>query len=144
MTDLLLKPEDTGDIPRTDAVGEGTRNLAPYVRNLPPTQVLRRANATGEIPLYVPAGLINNEPTAVLALIGGCRTVVPNDEDFVRPGQPGYPNPDPLPPPPPPKPSDVWEAAPAARHIGRHRRPSRWDWLTVPLAMAWQRIVGAV
>lgn len=93
MTDLLLKPEDTGDIPRTDAVGEGTRNLAPYVRNLPPTNVLR-LYFTNELPLYVPTG--------------GCRTVVPNDEDFQRPGTP--PPPRPLPAPgPPPKPSGMGE-----------------------------------
>jgi hypothetical protein len=142
MTDLLTKPkpDDTGEIPRPVGektlrlVGEGTQNLAPYVNGLPPA--LRRPTVT--LPIYVP--------------IGGCRTVVPNDEDFVRPGQPAAPAPEPTPEPKPTVDdralSDgedvIWSYAPAPRHIGRHRRPSRWDWLTVPLAMAVQRIGRAL
>lgn len=131
MTDLLLRPEDTGEIPT--GVGEHTANLAPYAGGLPPA--FRR-------------------PTAVLTLIEGrgCRTVVPNDEDFVRPGQPVAPAPEPTPAPKPTVDDRaladgedvVWSYAPAPRHIGRHRRPSRWDWLTVPVAMAVQRIGRAM
>lgn len=42
-----LSPHDTGDI-----VGEGTRNLAPFVIQRP---ALRRSDATGEFPQYAPA-----------------------------------------------------------------------------------------
>lgn len=107
MTDLLLKPEDTGDIPigaATTDPGMSTQNLAPYAGGLRPA--LRR-------------------PTAVLALVT-------------------KPSPPPVPlPPPPPKQDDeiVWSYAdPSDNYLGRHRKPSRWDWLTVPLAMGWQRI----
>jgi hypothetical protein len=123
MTDLLLRPEDTGEI--LTGVGEHTANLAPYVAGLPPA--FRR-------------------PTAVLTLIEGrgCRTIEPNDEDFVRPGQPA-PVELPTPPPAPPKPAAVWDYAPVEPpRRGRHRRPSRWDWLTVPLSIAAQIIRAAL
>lgn len=149
MTDLLTKPkpDDTGEIPRPVGektlrivVGEATQRLNPMIATAP-FPALRRSDATGEIPHYNVGGLIN----------GGCRTVVPNDEDFVRPGQPVAPAPEPT-PVPKPNVDDralsngedvVWSYAPAPRHIGRHRRPSRWDWLTVPLAMAVQRLGSA-
>jgi hypothetical protein len=109
MTDLLERPEDTGEIPRTDT-GMTTQNLGPYTADLPPA--FRR-------------------PDAVLGLIG----------EFTQPGTPG---PDPLPPPPPPAPS-MWEYAPPVRpRRGRHRRPSRWDWLTTPLSAAVQIIRAAI
>jgi hypothetical protein len=129
MTDLLLKPDDTGDIPaaaevtarinnylalpgRVDEVGEGTRNLAPYVAGLGPA--LRR-------------------PEAVLDLIDAC--VLPNG-DLAGPDQP--PPPRPLPAPgPPPKPA----------YVGRHRReeedvpaeepPARVGWLRSVLSAGW-------
>lgn len=123
MTDTLLKPDDTGEIPRRDP-GQTTTNLT-WVTQAP---ALRRPDATFKVEI----------------IEGGCRTVVPNDEDFTTaPVEPPK-----LPPPPPPAPkvddrSDgevIWTAAPAAPYVGLHRRPSRWDWLTVPLSMAVQRI----
>lgn len=122
MTDLLIRdPEDTGDIPT--GVGERTENLAPYVHGLAPA--LRR-------------------PTAVLDLIGGCRRIDPNDDDFVKPGQPQPPQPLPDPTPPP---------QPEQAYVGRHRAPEdtpadvppgRFGWLRSVLATAWQRIAGAL
>jgi hypothetical protein len=109
MTDLLLKPEDTGDIPAVETVrrridpGMTTQNMAPWVAGLAPA--LRR-------------------PTAVLRL--------------VEASQPEPPRP--LPAPTAPTGELIWDYAPEPPYQGRHRRPSRWDWLTVPLAMAWQRI----
>lgn len=106
----------------------------------------RDPNDTGEIPTaetthnlapYVVGGPVLRRPDAVTALLV---TYTVTGETF----NPGHPNPDPLPPPPPPTPSDVWQAEPAPRYLGRHRRPSRWDWLTVPLAMAVQRIGRAL
>jgi hypothetical protein len=139
MTDTLLKPDDTGEIPRRDP-GQTTRNLTPYL-DLPPA--FRRPDATTELPV----------------IEGGCRTVVPNDEDF-DPG-PTVPHPDPLPPPPPPTPKVddrplspgeeiVWDAAaePVA-YVGRHRTPDdmpadvlpgRFGALRSVLASAWARI----
>lgn len=150
MTDVLIRdePHDTGEIPRTEP-GQTTRNLT-WVTQAP---AFRRPDATFE-----------------LAIIeGGCRTVVPNDEDF-RPGPPGTPpGPDPLPPPPPPKVDDqhsaeiVWAQGladsvfdaherwtstwrPTVRtpgYVGRHRKVSRWDRVRVALAIAWAPIRGA-
>jgi hypothetical protein len=143
MTDLLIRdPNDTGDIPAVGEktvriVGEGTQNLAPYVHGLPPA--LRRPTAS--LPIYLPAA--------------GCRRIVPNDEDFeTGPTQPA-PQPVPAPGPPPTPVVDdrprsggeevVWGYAdPADKYLGRHRRPSRWDWLTVPLSAAVQIIRAAL
>lgn len=121
MTDLLLKPEDTGEIPRRDP-GQTTTNLT-YITQSP---AFRRPDSTFEIPVI---------------------------EGGFLPGPPGTPpGPDPLPPPPPPTPKVddrplsegeeiVWDSAPVERaYVGLHRRPSHWDWLTVPLSMAVQRI----
>lgn len=128
MTDTLIdEVNDTGEIPRTDP-GQTTRNLTPYL-NLPPA--LRRPDATFE-----------------LAVIdGGCRTVVPNDEDF-RPSAPSTPpGPDPLPPPPPPTPKrSVLYVMPKRRpfaYAGRHRHGWHGTWrrfladVTAPLVRAW-------
>lgn len=128
MTDLLIRdPNDTGDIPTVDSLaGEDTRNLAPYVNGLAPA--LRR-------------------PSAVLHLIdrGGCRRIDPDDDDFVRPGEVA-PQPAPSPQPEPaPEPDSLWQEAPVVRMPrGRHRRPSRWDWLTTPLSAAVQIIRAAI
>lgn len=148
MTDLMLRPEDTGEIPTgtgthafacdcdrcaersAPSVGERTENLQPYL-HLPPA--LRR-------------------PTVVLTLIEGHQRIVPDGEDILRPGDPGYlapapANPTTLPPDPtpPPTPADaLWEAEPVPAYAGRHRRASRWDWLTVPLSAAVQRIRAAL
>lgn len=83
-----LSPSDTGEIRRDP--GETTTNLM-FVLN-PPS--FRRPDATTELPI----------------IDGGCRTVVPNDEDF-EPSRP-IPHPDPLPPPPPPTPNDMAAAQP--------------------------------
>lgn len=69
MTDLLIRPEDSGEIPAVD-LGPDTRNLAPYEMTGPAL----RLYATGEQPLYEPAtiGLVDEprpEPAAVLALL---------------------------------------------------------------------------
>jgi hypothetical protein len=48
MTDILLKPEDTGEIRRDPGK---TMNLAPYAAGLPPA--LRRPDASGEIPRVI-------------------------------------------------------------------------------------------
>lgn len=118
MTDLLLKPEDTGEIPRTvpgektvRIVGEATQRLNPMIATAP-FPALRRSDATGEIPRYDVTLLINGTTVA--------------------PAQPAG--------------KVIWQAPPAKpeTYLGRHRRPSRWDWLTVPLAIAVQRIVGAM
>jgi hypothetical protein len=124
MTDILLKPEDTGDIPRVEP-DMTTRNLAGYALNPPPMKALRMADATGEIPRWYNA-----------------------DEDFTTaPTEPPK-----LPPPPPPAPrvddrplsvgeEIIWDSTPVRQaYVGLHRRPSRWDWLTVPLSMAAQRV----
>lgn len=127
--DLLTRdPNDTGEIPAVDP-GPDTRNLAPYI-GLPPA--LRR-------------------PTVEVPALAGCRATLDGElvpTGFQAPTDPRIPHPDPLPPPPPPTPG--WHGSedfPAPSrlvdvrtHVGRHRRPSRWDWLTVPLSMAVQRI----
>lgn len=125
MTDLLLRPEDTGEIPT--GVGEHTANLAPYAAGLPPA--FRR-------------------PTAVLTLIEGrgCRTIEPNDEDFVRPGQPA---PVELPTPPPPAPVEPEPAAYVGRHRAAEDMPAevpagRFGMLRSVLASAWARVRGAM
>lgn len=140
MTDLLTRdePSDTGEIPRPVGektlriVGEATQRLNPMIATAP-FPALRRSDATGEIPHYNVGGLIN----------GGCRTVVPNDEDFVRPGQPVAPAPEPTPAPAPPV-----EPEPEA-YVGRHRRsddlpaevpPGRFGALRSVLASAWARV----
>jgi hypothetical protein len=115
MTDLLLKPEDTGEIPAVDPDAE-TRNLTDAARRLPPTNVLR---------LYMPDAPTDEVPGYV-EVHGVPVTLDP--ADLVPASQPDPPR-DPPPPPPPPTP-------------GRHRRASRWDWLTVPLSIAVQRIRG--
>jgi len=141
MTDLLIRPEDSGEIPAVDP-GPDTRNLMPYVEGLPPAArrptvpLLADCEATldGEL---VPSGR------------GGCRRIDTSDEDEFGPQVP--PPPKPLPPLPAPSPQDgrplsaadedawreSWRPEP-----GRHRRRSRWGWLTVPLAMLVQRIGG--
>jgi hypothetical protein len=147
MTDTLLKPDDTGEIRLRDP-GQTTMNLAPYAAGLPP--VLRRPDATTELPI----------------IDGGCRTVVPNDEDFTTaPAEPPK-----LPPPPPPAPQVddrplavveeiIWAAAalhprdmPVA-YVGRHRKPEdmpatvpagRFGGLRSVLASAWARVRRAM
>ena len=158
MTDLLLKPEDTGEIPTGPAfdpanpgthawdcdcdccddageilaVGESTERLNDY---LVPTG-----------PFY--PGETRRRPTVVEGLIesyGPHRKDLSDPDEFERVG-PTQPAPKPMPAPgPPPTPSGevLWEYVPAP-YAGRHRRPSRWDWLTVPLAMAVQRIGRAL
>lgn len=75
MTDLLLRPEDTGEIPTgprpdPDQPGEDTRNLAPYVYGLAPA--MRR-------------------PTAVLALIASFPPPAFDHDDPIGPEEPpGY------------------------------------------------------
>lgn len=146
MTDLLLKPEDTGDIPLADT-GETTRRMHPMIATGPfPT--LRSADADTVAEALPPRtiGVVDqprtSEPAAVLGLIGSCRRIDPSDPDEFETVPP---MPMPVPPPPPdPKVDDVWQAPVERPAVGRHRRPSRWDWLTVPLAMAWQRIGRAL
>lgn len=145
MTDLLTRdePSDTGEIPRIDPVGEGTRNLAPYVHGLPPA--LRRPTAA--LPIYIPQG--------------ACRRIDWDDDEF---GPSAPPPPSPLPPnPAPPKVDDeiIWDLAtrlgvykdkrsvlyvPSADRKpgprGRHRKPA--GPLRAALATAWARIVGAM
>jgi hypothetical protein len=137
MTDLLTRdPNDTGEIPIAEP-GQTTRNLT-WITQAP---ALRRPDATFK------TGVVE----------GGCRTVVPNDEDFDS--GPIVPLPDPLPAPPPPAPkvddrplSDGEEVAwtstwrPTVRtpgYVGRHRKVSRWDRVRVALAIAWAPIRGA-
>lgn len=132
-----LSPRDTGEIRLADP-GQTTTNLT-YVTHAP---LYRRPDATTELPV----------------IDGGCRTVVPNDEDF-DPGT-SVPMPDPLPLPPPPTPavddrplSDgeeiVWQATyvrsprrPFA-YAGRHRPGWHGTWrrfladALAPLARAW-------
>lgn len=135
MTDLLVKPDDTGEIPRP--VGETTERLHPMIATGPfPT--IRRSDATGEQPVYRPSGFAYldtevSRATVVIELIEGL---------VERPDR--VPLPDPLPPPPPPKPANVWQAEPEPAYVGKHRRPSRWDWLTVPLSAAVQIIRAAL
>lgn len=134
MTDTLIRnePHDTGEIPRTEP-GQTTTNLT-YLTQAP---AFRRPDATFKVSI----------------IEGGCRTVVPNDEDFESPDELQGPQPKPRPLPKPTPKVDrplsdggeiIWTAAPAAPYVGRHRRPSRWDWLTVPLSMAVQRIGRAL
>lgn len=125
MTDVLTRdPNESGEIPLYREPGQTTTNLT-WVTQAP---AFRRPDATFKVAI----------------IEGGCRTVVPNDEDFTT--APVEPPKLPPPPPPAPKVDDlsvgevIWTAAPAAPYVGRHRRPSRWDWLTVPLSMAVQRI----
>jgi hypothetical protein len=140
---------DSGEIPA--AVGETTQRLRVDI-------------ATGVFPLVVRSALaettaeaINRpetigvvdqprptRPAAVLDLIGACRRIDTSDPDEFE-VLPTSPIPMPVPPPPPdPQVDEVWEAPIVRPPVGRHRRPSRWDWLTVPLAMAWQRIGQAL
>ena len=48
MTDLLIRPEDSGEIPLADP-GEDTRNLAPYALKPPPLHALRLADCAATI-----------------------------------------------------------------------------------------------
>jgi hypothetical protein len=143
MTDLLTRdePSDTGEIPRIDAVGEGTRNLQPYLHGLPPA--LRRPTAA--LPIYVPQG--------------ACRRIDWDDDEFQGP----QPKPAPIPAPPKPKVDDeiLWDLAtrlgvykdkrsvlyvPSADRKpgprGRHRKPA--GPLRTALASAWARVRGAM
>lgn len=173
MTDLLTyDPSDTGDIPMADRpgragladeptreiqrpVGEATTRMPEFLATGPfPT--LRRPELAGELP-YNPQTIGLVEPT------GGCRTIDPNDEDFL-PGPPGTPpGPDPLPPPPPPTPRVDQGAAqplfplervltPGDVYVGRHRAPEdmpaavppgRFGALRAVLATAWARVRSA-
>lgn len=110
MTDVLLKPDDTGEIPRTEP-GQTTTNLT-WVTQPP---AFRRPDAT-----FKPA-----------IIEGGCRTVVPEDapEEFTTaPAEPPK-----LPPPPPPKVDDqqsaeiVWAQASVADSVfGAYNRWSTY------------------
>lgn len=133
MTDVLIRdPNESGEIPLYREPGQTTTNLT-WVTQAP---AFRRPDATFKVEI----------------IEGGCRTVVPNDEDFESPDELQGPQPKPRPlPKPTPKadrpPSDggeiIWTAAPETPYVGRHRRPSRWDWLSVPLSMAVQRLSAA-
>lgn len=112
MTDTLIRnePHDTGEIPRTEP-GQTTTNLT-WVTQAP---AFRRPDATFKVAI----------------IEGGCRTVVPNDEDFTT--APVEPPKLPPPPPPAPKVDDlsvgevIWTATyvrPQVRpfaYAGRHR-----------------------
>jgi hypothetical protein len=103
MTDLLLSPEDTGEIPTGPAFdpdnpgthawdcdcereqhdpGPDTRNLAPFTAGLGP--FLRKGELTEPVPY---------EPHTIGVV-----------DDLATPGTPGTPGPDPTPPFPPPPP----------------------------------------
>jgi hypothetical protein len=137
MTDVLLKPDDTGEIPIAEP-GQTTRNLT-WITQAP---ALRRPAATFKTDI----------------VDGGCRTVVPNDEDFESPDELQGPQPKPRPlPAPKPKVDDrplspgeeiVWTSTwrPTVRtpgYVGRHRKVSRWDRVRVALAIAWAPIRNA-
>lgn len=122
MNDILLKPEDTGEIPRTDP-GQKTMNLAPYAAGLPPA--MRRPEATGEIPLVAFQGP-QPKPRPILK---------PSKVDD-RPLSVGE--------------EIVWDAEVA--YVGRHRAPEdmpadvlpgRFGGLRSVLATAWARVWSA-
>jgi hypothetical protein len=117
MTDLLLTPEDTGEIPTAVDPGPDTRNLAPYAAGLGP--FLRKGELTEPVPY---------EPHTIGVV-----------DDLATPGTPGTPGPDPTPPFPPPPPP------PRPAYQGRHRAPARWYTpLVEGVAIAWARIRGAM
>jgi hypothetical protein len=156
MTDLLLKPEDSGEIPagphfdptnpgthawdcRCEVCpdpGPDTRNLTPYLATAPFPTTRRSPLETGEQPLYEPEtiGVVDGprpEPAAVLALVGYTSTVdgelVPDATYPPTTGEPApYPKPNPAPPPP------------GSVYVGRHRKTIRWR-----LARLRARIGGA-
>jgi hypothetical protein len=127
MTDILLKPEDTGEIRRDDP-GTTTTNLT-FITQAP---AFRRPDATGEIPRVI-------EGSALDALQGP------------------QPKPRPIPQPPRPKVDDrpladgeevAWTATyvfrgPTPGYVGRRRRSYWYTPLVEAVAIAWDRILRA-
>lgn len=128
MTDLLLDPNDTGEIPAADTtahidLGETTRNLAPYMEH-PPALRLAVTEPTAEISLPQTIAVIDEADTERLYTLGEVETAVMQrhlDAGFAAPiaawGEP-LPAPIPLPPDPP---------VPApGKYVARHRARARW------------------
>jgi hypothetical protein len=127
VTDTLLDPNDTGEIPRPVGehrmridTGEKTQRIDPRLIKAPSfdaiprkafdledTVVYHRDTVVYHLPPSI--GVIPDPETVTLTLLGSL-TAAPNGD--LRPAAPG-PRPGPLPPTPPP--------APKPRYVGRHR-----------------------
>lgn len=134
MTDLMTRPEDTGEIRR----GERTQLIRPRpdltLPAAPPTDgptkrlrppSLRRSDADADAPTRLVEPMAGTPTGAELTVAArsGCRTVEPNDEDFTT--EP--PRPMPVPPPPAPPPADD-QAAAQVRYLPPAPRTLRDRW----------------